>query len=53
VIETAKKKLGHGIRRDEAEILTSGKGIFADSQERDPVTGIYNVHRVENPASLE
>ncbi|MCL2053865.1 MAG: B12-binding domain-containing radical SAM protein [Oscillospiraceae bacterium] len=43
VIKTAEITLGRKIRRNEAAVLPSGKGIFADSESRDPVTGLYEV----------
>jgi hypothetical protein len=43
----AEKTLGRKIRRNEAAVLTSGKGVFADSGERDLVTGLYRLHYVE------
>ena len=36
----ANNSLGHGIGRDEAATLLSGAGVYADSHERDPVTGL-------------
>ena len=42
-IETAKKHLGHEVRRDEAAILRSGQTAYADSETRNPVTGLYKV----------
>ena len=44
VKEMAKKQLAHGIRRGEAAVLRSGTGIFVDSEDRDPVTGLYRVY---------
>lgn len=43
VAEIAEKKLGRKLRRDEVYVLSSGEGIFADSESRDPVTGLYAV----------
>jgi len=45
-IEAAQKRLGRKIRRDEAAVLLSGKGVFVDSERRDPVTGLYRVHYI-------
>jgi radical SAM superfamily enzyme YgiQ (UPF0313 family) len=41
--ETAENKLGRKLRREEFAILSSGKGIFVDSNNRNPVKGLYNV----------
>ena len=43
-VDIAKKQLGREPRRDEVAVLRSGKGIFADSENRDPVTGLYTVY---------
>jgi len=43
VADTAEKKLGRKLRREEYIILSSGKGIFVDSNNRNPVTGLYKV----------
>jgi len=43
VTNAAKRVLKHDIRRDESAILLSGKGIYVDSENRDPVTGLYKV----------
>jgi len=42
----AKNQLGRAIRREEFAVLHSGKGVFVDSSDRDPVTGLYRVYRV-------
>jgi len=44
VVLTAEKLLGRVICRNEAAVLRSGKGVFADSQNRDPVTGLYKLY---------
>jgi len=44
VAEAAEKKLGRKLRREEFAVLSSGKGIFVDSNRRNPVTGLYEVH---------
>ncbi|MDR0491137.1 MAG: B12-binding domain-containing radical SAM protein [Oscillospiraceae bacterium] len=44
IMKIAEKQLGHGIARGEAAILISGMGVFVDSAERDPVTGLYRLH---------
>jgi hypothetical protein len=46
VAETAEKILGRKLRREEFAVLKSGKGIFADSNNRDPVTGLYKVIKI-------
>jgi len=43
-VEATQKRLGRKIRREEAAILPSGKGIFVDSEDCDPVTGLYKLH---------
>ena len=43
----AQKLLGHGIRRHEAAVLPSGRGVFADTAARSPVTGLYRLYFVE------
>ena len=44
VAEEAKRLLGRTLRREEYAILNSGTGIFVDSNDRDPVTGLYKVY---------
>jgi radical SAM superfamily enzyme YgiQ (UPF0313 family) len=46
VAETAEKILGRKLRREEFAVLSSGKGVFANSSNRNPVTGLYKVDRV-------
>jgi len=46
VISEAKMRLGRKIRRDEAAVMLSGKGIYVDSETRDPVTGLYKVFAI-------
>ena len=46
LLETAANRLGHKMRREEATILSSGRGVFVDSENRDPVTGLYRVHQI-------
>jgi len=44
-IETeAEKRLGHKLGRQEYAVLTTGNVVFVDSNDRDPVTGLYKVH---------
>ncbi|MCL2030522.1 MAG: B12-binding domain-containing radical SAM protein [Oscillospiraceae bacterium] len=45
--ERAERRLGRKIGRGEAAILSSGRGVFADSADRDPVTGLYRLHFTE------
>ena len=40
----AEKHLGHALRRDETAVLRSGKAVYVDSADRDPVTGLYKVY---------
>jgi len=40
----AENSLGHELARDEAAILRSGVGVYVDSYDRDPVTGLYRLH---------
>ena len=44
IAETAENMLGRKLRREEYAVLHSGSGIFVDSSDRDPVTGLYRVH---------
>jgi len=46
-LKLAQRRLGHGLRREEAAILLSGKAVFVDSNDRDPVTGSYRIYEVE------
>ncbi|MCL2350528.1 MAG: DUF4080 domain-containing protein, partial [Defluviitaleaceae bacterium] len=46
IIKTAEQKLGRKIRRNQAAVLPCGKGIFVDSESRDPITNLYNLHFV-------
>jgi hypothetical protein len=46
VAETAEKILGRKLRREEFALLSSGKGIFVDENNRNPVTGLYKVSPV-------
>jgi len=43
----AEKQLGHKLGRQEYAVLTSGKGVFVDSNDCDPVTGLYKVYFVK------
>ena len=47
VAAAAEKQLGHKLRRNETAILRSGKGVFVDSEARNPVTGLYKLCFVE------
>jgi len=44
VAEIAEKSLERKIKREEYAVLNSGKGIFVDSNDRNPVTGLYEVY---------
>jgi radical SAM superfamily enzyme YgiQ (UPF0313 family) len=46
VIKAAEATLGRKIRRNEAAVLPSGEGIFVDSGNRNPVTGLYELYFV-------
>jgi len=46
VLEEAEKRLGRTVKREEYTVLHSGKGIFVDSSDRDPVTGLYKIHNI-------
>jgi len=43
-IRMAERQLGRKIARGEAEVLLSGKGVYADGEARDPVTRLYRLH---------
>ena len=43
VAEDAETLLGRKINREEYAVLSSGKGVFVDSKNRSPVTGLYRV----------
>jgi len=45
VVAAAEKQLGRKIRRDEVSVLSSGVGVYVDSEDRDPVTGLYRVRK--------
>jgi hypothetical protein len=40
----AEETLGRRINRNEVAVLPDGGGVFADSESRDPVTGLYELH---------
>lgn len=42
--KAADKIIGHKLRREEHAVLRSGKNIFVDRNDYDPVTGLYRVH---------
>jgi len=44
ISESAEKLLGRKMRREEYAVLNSGIGIFVDSSDRNPVTGLYRVY---------
>ena len=43
LIKAAGASFGHTVARDEAAILHSGTGVIVDSNNRDPVTGLYRL----------
>jgi len=43
VVLIADKQLGRRIDFDEAAVLSTGKGVYADSTIQDPVTGLYRL----------
>jgi hypothetical protein len=43
IAATAEKKLGRKLRREEYTVLSTGKGIFVDNNDRNPVTGLYTI----------
>ena len=45
-ITIAEKKLGRAIGREEVAVLPSGESVFVDVESRDPVTGLYKLHRL-------
>lgn len=47
VIRAAEAVFGRSIRRNEAAILPSGRGVFVDSESRNPVTGLYELHFID------
>jgi len=47
LFESAEKILGRKPKREEYTILNSGSGIFVESTERNPVTGLYRVYICE------
>jgi len=44
ISKTVEQVLGRKINRNEAAVLSSGKGIFVDSEDCDPVTSLYRLH---------
>ena len=56
VSKAASMQLNRRLQRGEAAVLSSGAGVFVDSSDRDPVTGLYKVYTldviVENPVIL-
>jgi len=47
VAELASKMLARPICANEAAMLTNGQGVYVDSQEQDPVTGLYPLYFLE------
>jgi len=48
VAETAEKILDRKPRREEFAVLNSGKGIFVDNTNCNPVTGLYKVYYIQD-----
>jgi len=46
VAAEAEKRLGRSLRREEYAVLSSGSGIFVDSGDQNPVTGLYKVYSI-------
>jgi len=44
ILEQAEAQLRRTVRREEYAVLSSGKGIFVDRNDRNPVTGLYQVY---------
>ncbi|MDR2600454.1 MAG: B12-binding domain-containing radical SAM protein [Oscillospiraceae bacterium] len=42
----AEKKLGKKLRKEEVLVLSTGEIIFVDSENKNPVTGLYEVNRL-------
>jgi hypothetical protein len=40
--------LGRKINRNEIAVLPDGSGVFADSNDRDPVTGLYKLYYLDS-----
>jgi len=47
VAEKAEKILNHKLKREEYAVLSTGKGIFVNRNNRNPVTGLYEVLKYE------
>ena len=47
ILISAERILGRLIERTQSAVLPSGRGVFVDSESRDPVTGLYKLHFVE------
>jgi len=47
VLAVAEEHLGRNVRREEYAVLRSGKGVFVDSNDKNPVTGLYRIYVVE------
>ncbi|MCL1789098.1 MAG: B12-binding domain-containing radical SAM protein [Oscillospiraceae bacterium] len=45
--KAASELLGRKIRRENAAVLPSGKSVFVDSENRNPVTGLYQLYFTE------
>ena len=44
IAEQAERQLGRKIARGSSAVLQSGKGVFVDGSDRDPVTGLYRLY---------
>ena len=49
IMKLAEQRLGHEVRREEVSILSTGAAVYADSQTRNPVTGLYKTHMLFPP----
>jgi hypothetical protein len=43
----AENTLGRSMHRDESVVLLSGRAVFVDSMDRDPVSGLYRLHYID------
>ena len=47
LVKAAENSLGHTVARDETAVLFSGDGAFVDSNDRDPLTGLYRINKID------
>ena len=47
LIKAAGNSFGHVVARDEAAVLRSGAGVIVDSNDRDPVAGLYRLSFID------